>query len=91
MAGLLQSGVAKDLKTAYEKAIRLHDDIWQQQQADAAKAEAAKRQAALVQKKAAAVSPKSSSPTGAMVSGGGKKGLRETLSEQFDAVTAGRF
>lgn len=91
MAQLLQSGVAPDLKTAYDKAIRLHDDIWQQHQADQqAKAEAA-RQADIARKKAAAVSPKSSSPTGSMAAGGGKKGLREALSEAVDGVTSGRF
>ncbi len=29
MAGLLQSGMAQDLQTAYDKAIRLNDDVWQ--------------------------------------------------------------
>jgi hypothetical protein len=91
MAGLLQSGVAADLKTAYDKAIRLHDDIWQQHQAEQAKQAEAERQAALARKKAAAVSPKSSSPTGSMAAGNTKKSLRETLSEQFDAASSGRF
>ena len=91
MAGLLQSGVAQDLRTAYDKAIRLNDEIWQAQQAEQAKAEAAKRQAVIATKKAAAVSPKSSSPTGAMNQGGAKKGLRDTLSEQLEAAISGRF
>ena len=88
MGQLLQSGVATDLPTAYDKAIRLHDDIWQQHQAS--QAEAANRQAEIAKKKAAASSPKSASPTGAQVAGNGKKGLRETLSEHFDSVVAGR-
>jgi hypothetical protein len=91
MAGLLQSGIATDLKSAYDKAIRLHPDIWQQHQAEQAQADKAKRQAELAVKKAAAASPKSSSPTGAVATGGGKKGLRDTLSEAFDNVATGRF
>ncbi len=91
MAKLLQGGFASDLKTAYEKAIRLHDDVWQQEQARQAQEAAAKRQAEIAQKKAAAVSPKSSSPTGAVVTGGGKKGLREQLSEAMEAHSTGRF
>lgn len=94
MAGLLQSGVATDLKSAYEKAIRLHDDIWQQQQAEAqqakAQAEAEAQHKKVVEAKAKAVSPRSTSPTGAMGTGNGKKGLRETLAEQLDAAMGGR-
>jgi non-ribosomal peptide synthetase component F len=92
MAGLLQAGVAPDLATAYQKAIRLHDDIWQQQQAEQAKADAAQRQALIAHKKAAAVSPRSSSPTGAMAAGGNaKKSLRDVLSEAVDSASSGRF
>lgn len=88
MGQLLQSGVATDLPSAYDKAIRLHDDIWQQEQAS--QASAVNRQAEIARKKAAASSPKSASPTGAQVAGNGKKGLREMLSESFDNVVAGR-
>jgi hypothetical protein len=91
MAQLLQSGVAKDLQDAYDKAIRLHDDIWQQHQAQQAKEAEAQRQAEIAKKKAAAVSPKSSSPTGAVVTGNTKKDLRSTLAEQVDAAMGGRF
>lgn len=94
MAGLLQSGMADTLQAAYDKAIRLHDDIWQQQQAEAqqaqAKAEAEARQQTVTQARAKAVSPRSSSPTGMMSSGNGKKGLRETLSEQLEQAMGGR-
>lgn len=90
MAQLLQSGVASDLKTAYDKAIRLHDDIWQQQQQEAqqaqAKANAEQNQQKVAQAKAKAVSPRSSSPTGMTNSGNGKKDLRSTLEEQFNAM-----
>lgn len=91
MAGLLQSGVASDLKTAYDKALRLHDDLWQQEQARQAEEARKTREAELAKKKAAAVSPRSSSPTGAMSQGNAKKGLRDTLSEAVDSVAGGRF
>lgn len=102
MAQLLQSGVAPDLQNAYDKAIRLHDDIWQQQQ-DAEKARQAEelrkaeearqaaRQAELARKQAAAVSPKSSSPTGNTAAGGGKKDRKSILAEAWDDQAAGRF
>lgn len=94
MAGLLQSGVADSLQNAYDKAIRLHDDIWKQSQQEAQQAEAAKlaeaQQQKVAQAKAKAVSPRSSSPTGVMSNGNGKKGLRETLAEQLDAAMGGR-
>lgn len=94
MSGLLQSGVASDLQSAYDKAIRLHDDIWQKQQAEAqqakAQAEAEARQKQVAEAKAKAVSPRSSSPTGMMNSGNGKKGLRETLAEQLESAMGGR-
>lgn len=91
MGQLLQSGVATDLKTAYDKAIRLHDDVWQQQQAEQAKAAEAERQKALAEKKAKAVSPRSASPTGAMNASGGKKSLRDTLAESIDAIAGGHI
>jgi hypothetical protein len=94
MAGLLQSGVAQDLKSAYEKAIRLNDDIWQQNQAEAQQAKAREaaeqNQQRVAQAKAKAVSPRSTSPTGTMGTGTGKKGLRETLSEQLEQAMGGR-
>ena len=91
MAGLLQSGVASDLKSAYEKAIRLHDDIFQQEQAS----QVSHVKEELVQKasqaRAKAVSPRSAAPTGSMNSGTGKKTTRDILSEQLDAAMGGRL
>lgn len=87
MAQLLQSGVATDLQSAHDKALRLHDDLWQQQQAEQAKTDEAKRQAELAAKKAKAVSPRSSSPTGNMNTSGGKKSLREALEESMANVS----
>jgi len=90
MAQLLQSGVAGDLQSAYDKAIRLHDDIWQQQQEEArqaqARQEAEKRQQQVAKARATAVSPRSISPT-ATVNGSGKKDIRSILSEQLDQIS----
>ena len=90
MAGLLQSGLASDLQSAYDKAIRLDPDIWQQQQAEAqqakAQAEAEQRHKQVTEARAKAVSPKSSSPTGMKTNGSGKKGLRELLEEQVGSA-----
>jgi len=98
--GLLQSGLVKGatpqerLQNAYEKAIRFNDEAWQSQQAEAQQAKARETAEAnhrmVAQKKALAVSPRSSSPTGMMNTGSGKKGLRETLSEQLESVAGGR-
>lgn len=95
MAQLLQSGVAGDLQSAYDKAIRLHDDIWQQQQEQARQAQsqaaAQANQQQVAKAKAAAVSPRSISPTANMGSGNGKKSLRDILGEQVEShLGAGR-
>lgn len=91
MAQLLQSGVAADLKTAYDKAIRLHDDVWQEHQAQQAKAEADERARQAAEKKAKAVSTKSATPTGPTGTVSGKKSLRDIIAEQVDEVTAQRL
>ncbi len=91
MGQLLQSGMAQNLDEAYKKAIRLNDDVWQQQQARQAEADAAERQKVIAEKKAKAVSPRSSSPTGIMSSGNGKKSTRDILSEKFDELVGSRL
>lgn len=92
MAGLLQAGLATDLKSAYDKAIRMNDDLWQaSQQQQAAEAEKQRREAeqAKVNKaRANAVSVRSATPIGTMTSGG-KKDLRSALSEAVDAHLGG--
>jgi DNA-directed RNA polymerase specialized sigma54-like protein len=94
MSQLLQSGVVSDLQSAYDKAIRLNDEIWQKQQEEArqaqAQAEAQQRQQTVTTAKAKAVSPRSSSPTGTMSNGNGKKSLRDTLAEQLEQQLGGR-
>lgn len=94
MAQLLQSGVATDLKSAYDKAIRLNDEVWQKQQAEAQQAKAKADAQAQVQQaaaaKAKAVSPRSNSPTVTMASGNGKD-RRSIIAEALDSHDSGRL
>jgi hypothetical protein len=87
MARLLSSGMAQDLQTAYDKAVRLNDEVWtsvQQQRATQTTQQAA---AAVAKAKAAAVSPKSASPS---APGDQKpKGLRAQLEAGVDAALGG--
>ena len=66
MALFLESGKAQDLKSAYEKAIRLHDDIWQAEQdakhAASQKAAQEAQQRQVNKAKATAVSPRTATP-----------------------------
>jgi hypothetical protein len=86
MIQLLNSGVAKDLDDAYQKAIRLDNDLCtkhqqaSQGQADAAKREASNRAAKAA--RAAAVSVKSSTPGAATSTKAQDR--RSLLMEQFD-------
>lgn len=88
MIGLLQSGLAQDLPSAYEAALRLpaHAALSQQVQEQNRKAEesrvAAERAEAARKARANNLSPRSVTPT---TSGGsGKKGLRATIEDAFD-------
>lgn len=86
MIQLLNSGVAKDLDDAYQKAIRLDNDLFTkhqqalQGQADAAKREQSNRAAKAA--RAAAVSVKSSTPGAATSTKAQDR--RSLLMEQFD-------
>jgi len=86
MIQLLNSGVAKDLDDAYQKAIRLDNDLFtkhqqaSQGQADAAKREASNRAAKAA--RAAAVSVKSSTPGAATNTKAQDR--RSMLMQQFD-------
>ena len=88
MIQLLQSGVAGTLEDAYEKAIRLNDDIFtrtqQSSQAAAAAQKSSSANRAAKAAKAAAVSVKSSTP-GAKTSTKAQD-RRSMLLEQFDGV-----
>lgn len=84
MAQLLENGLANDLETAYAKAVRLNDEVWQSEQNRLL--QSATKQATQAQRvakaKAAAVSPKSVTPN----SQGGQSGAkdrRSILAEQM--------
>ena len=86
MIQLLNSGVAQDLDDAYQKAIRLDNDLFtKHQQASQGAADQAKRDAsnkAAKAARAAAVSVKSSTPGAATATKAQDR--RSMLSEQFD-------
>ena len=90
MAGLLQSGMANDLQSAYEKAIRLNDDVFQKVNAtQAQKSEAAQREK-VAAAKAKVLSPKSTTPT-ASASNGGKSAssARDAIMQAFEQHSSG--
>ncbi len=94
MAQLLESGLAPDLKTAYAKAVRMDDEVWQQEQARLSQAtQAAQIKSSAVQvaaqAKAKAVSPRSSTPSGQVSSKPPATDRRALLEASFDSV-AGR-
>ena len=91
MAQLLETGFAQDLKTAYDKAVRLNPDVWALEQdrlLTQAQKQASKAQQ-VAKAKAAAVSPRSVTPSGTATSGD-KKDRRSILAEQMDANNGGR-
>ena len=90
MAGLLQSGMAHDLQSAYDKAIRLNDDVFHKVNAtQAQKSEAAQREK-VAQAKAKVLSPRSTTPT-ASSSNGGKSAssAREAIMAAMEAHSSG--
>jgi len=88
MIQLLQSGIAGTLEEAYEKAIRLNDDIFsqtqQRSQAEAAAQKSSSANRAAKAAKAAAVSVKSSTPGTKTTTKAQDR--RSMLLEQFDNV-----
>lgn len=96
MDGILRAGLAKDLPSAYDAAMRMpqHSDLFDAQQKQLRDAEqkevARQKQEAAERAKRNQVSTKSSSPTGAQTTDKGRKSLRDTISEAFDTVESGR-
>ena len=90
MAQLLELGKAPDLETAYKKAVRMNDDVWELEQErllNSAKQQASKAQQ-VAKAKAAAVSPKSVTPSGKVAEPGDKKDRRSLIAEQLgDAMS----
>jgi hypothetical protein len=87
MAQLLENGLANDLETAYAKAVRLNDEVWQTEQNRLLKQ--ATNQASQAQRvakaKAAAVSPKSVTPN-IQAGATDKKDRRSLLAEQMGEI-----
>ena len=91
MDGLLRSGLAQDLPTAYAKSLRMHDDIWeaeqQAKQAAAQKAIQEKQAREVAKAKATATSTRTETPAGE--TGAKPKGIRSAVEAAIDARTAG--
>lgn len=94
MQRLLQAGVASDLESAYSKALRLNEKLFEQSQAS--QRDAAEKQRRIEADKAAkaakanAVSTRSATP-GTAANGGAPKGRRAALEDAFDSVSASRI
>lgn len=88
MAQLLEQGHAADLKTAYAKAVRLNDDVWQKQEERLlqAKAQQVQKQQQVAKAKAKAVSPRSVTPNG-LVAASDKKDRKSALAEAMGGLT----
>lgn len=94
MAGLLQSGLAQDLHSAYDKALRMHDDLWQSQQESQRKSEEAERQRqaaeAATKARGKVASVKSATPSAHAQAATSAQGRREALAEAFASHATGR-
>ena len=90
MAGLLQNGMANDLQSAYDKAIRLNDDVFQKVQSQqSGKSEAAQREK-VAAAKAKVLSPKSTTPTASTGNGGkSASSAREAIMAAMEAHSSG--
>jgi hypothetical protein len=90
MDGLLRSGLANDLPTAYKMACRTRDDLFdaELQQREQARQEEAKQ--ATMKARAASVSVRSSAPTGPVADAGKPMDIRATVAEAFRQRAGGR-
>jgi hypothetical protein len=92
MAQLLELGKAQDLETAYKKAVRMNDDVWQLEQErllkDARQSTLKAQQVAKA--KAAAVSPKSTTPSGKVSNPEDKKDRRSLIADQLGEAMSRR-
>ena len=82
--------MANDLQSAYDKAIRLNDDVFQKVNAtQAQKSEAAQREK-VAQAKAKVLSPKSTTPTASASSGGkSASSARDAIMQAFEQHSSG--
>ena len=92
MAQLLELGKAQDLETAYKKAVRMNDDVWELEQdrllKDAKQATIKAQQVAKA--KAAAVSPRSTTPSGKVSNPEDKKDRRSLIADQLGEAMSRR-
>lgn len=92
MRQLLAAGLAPDLKSAYDKAVRMDPELFEREQLRTQEAAEKQRRDAEAQRVAKAranvSSVKSATPTGP-AGGSGKKDLRSTLEEAVDATLGG--
>ena len=90
MAGLLQSGMADDLQSAYDKAIRLNDDVFQKVQAEQAQKSEAVQREKVAQAKAKVLSPKSTTPTASTTKGGNAaSSIRDAIMSSMEQHASG--
>jgi len=90
MAGLLQSGMANDLQSAYDKAIRLNDDVFHRVNAEQAQKHEAAQREKVAQAKAKVLSPKSTTPTASASSGGkSASSARDAIMQAFEQHSSG--
>jgi hypothetical protein len=92
MAQLLELGKAQDLETAYRKAVRMNDDVWELEQdrlLKNSKQSAAKAQQ-VAKAKATAVSPKSTTPSGKVSNPEDKKDRRSLIADQLGEAMSRR-
>jgi hypothetical protein len=87
MAQLLENGIVKDLETAYTKAIRLNEDVWQKEQERLVQTAQSQRQKQeqVSKAKAKAVSPRSVTPT-SVVATSDKKDRKSLLEAQLQEL-----
>lgn len=86
MAGLLQAGMADDLQSAYEKAIRFNDDVFAKVQAEKHSLTLQEKSKVAAEAKAKAISPKSSTPTANGNGGNSANSIRDALNSAFDSL-----
>jgi hypothetical protein len=92
MAQLLELGKAQDLETAYKKAVRMNDDVWELEQDRLLKEtkQSAVKAQQVAKAKAAAVSPKSTTPSGKVSNPEDKKDRRSLIAEQLGEAMSRR-
>jgi hypothetical protein len=92
MASSYRAASSSDLKTAYDKAIRLHDDLWQQEQARQAQDAEAESSAERLPRRRRRLFPQDHrAPQVRWLRATAKRACATSLSEQLEAHSTGRF